>query len=223
MINVLLIDDHAVVRTGYKTFLSLSDDIGVIYEADRGEVACQMVDDIDADVVVCDLSMPGIGGFETIRRLLQRNPQLRILVFSIHDESVYIQRALKMGAAGYINKNSPPELLVEAVRQISRGETFIAPELAQKLAVSITREDDDEDKVKRLTAREFDVFWLLANGKTTREAADKMCLSYKTVCNHATAIKEKMGVKSLAEMTLLANNLGLLDKGIKIGVTKEYE
>ncbi len=212
MINVLLIDDHAVVRTGYKTFLSLSDDIGEIFEADRGEVACQIVDDFAPDVVVCDLSMPGIGGFETMRRLFSRHPSVRILVFSIHDEPVYIQRALKLGVSGYINKTCPPEMLVDAVRKIFHGERFIAPDLAQKLALSVTRENDAAENIKQLTAREFDVFCLLANGKTQREAASKMCLSYKTVCNHSTAIKEKMGLKSLAEMTLLASNLGLLEQ-----------
>lgn len=209
-LSVLLIDDHAVVRTGLKTYLGLSDHIDRVYECDRGETACQMYSQHRPDVVVLDLSMPGIGGFETIRRLLSRNPECKILVFSIHDELIYVMRAIKAGAKGYIVKNSIPEMLTEAVSKISQGETFIAPELAQKLAASMAA-NDEETQVKQLSPREFDIFCLLANGMTAREIAEKLCLSYKTVCNHSTAIKEKLGTKSIAEMTLIATREGLIN------------
>ncbi len=209
-ISVLLVDDHAVVRTGYKAYLSLSDSIGLIYEADRGEIGCQLYNQHRPDVVVVDLSMPGIGGFESIRRLLNRDPHCKILVFSIHNELVYVTRALIAGAKGYITKSSVPETLVTAVCKIARGGTYVDPEIAQQLAVSMVSEQDESEKIKLLSPREFDVFCLLANGYTVRNAAEKLCLSYKTVCNHGTVIKEKMGAKTLAELTLLAIRQGLI-------------
>jgi two-component system invasion response regulator UvrY len=210
-INVLLVDDHAVVRTGYKTYLALSNRIGRIYEADRGETACQLYTQYLPDLVVMDLSMPGIGGFETIRRLLVRDPSCKILVFSIHHELVYVTRAIKAGAKGYITKNSIPETLVTAACKISQGGTYVEPELAQQLAVSLAMDQDESAKIKQLSPREFDVFCLLANGYTVRKAAEKLCLSYKTVCNHGTSIKEKLGVETLTELTLLASRQGLIN------------
>ncbi len=210
-INVLLVDDHAVVRTGYKTYLSLSGKIGTILEAERGESACQLYNQHAPDIVVLDLSMPGIGGFETIRRLLNRDPDCRILVFSIHDEPVYVSRALQSGAKGYIVKNSEPEVLITAVCAIAEGKAFIAPELAQQLAVQLSTESHNGDQINALTPREFDVFCLLAKGLTPREIADKLCLSHKTVCNNSTSIKEKLNIKSIAEMALLATRRGLVN------------
>jgi two-component system invasion response regulator UvrY len=210
-ISVLLVDDHAVVRTGYKAYLSLSDKIGQIYEADRGETACQMYIQHQPDIVVLDLSMPGIGGFESIRRMINRDPHCKILVFSIHNELVYVSRALKAGAKGYITKNSVTETLVTAVYKIAQGGTYVDPDIAQQLAVSMTSEQDEADKIKLLSPREFDVFCLLANGYTVRKAAEKLCLSYKTACNYGTVIKEKMGAETLAELTLLASRQGLIE------------
>lgn len=208
-INVLLVDDHAVVRTGYKTYLSLSDRIGEIYEAERGETACQVYSRQLPDVVVMDLSMPGLGGFESIRRLLSRHGNCKILVFSIHNELVYVTRAIKAGAKGYISKNNAPETLVTAVCRIAEGGTYVDPDLAQRLAVNTAVDQDETTKIKSLSPREFDIFCLLATGVTSREAAESLCLSYKTVCNHSTAIKEKLGIKTLSELALLANRHGI--------------
>jgi len=209
-LNVLLVDDHAVVRAGYKTYLSFSEDIGQVYEADRGETACQLYSQWRPDLVVLDLSMPGIGGYETIRRLLGRDAHAKILVFSIHNERVFVTRALKAGAKGYITKNSSPEILVAAVKKIAEGGTFVEPELAQQLVMAGLSGNDDSDGIQLLSPREFDVFCLLANGYTTQKTAEKLRLSYKTVCNYGTAIKEKLGVATAAEMTLLATRRGLL-------------
>ncbi len=209
-LNVLLVDDHAVVRAGYKTYLSFSENIGEIYEADRGEVACQLYSQLQPDLVVLDLSMPGIGGYETIRRLLSRDANAKILVFSIHNELVFVTRALKAGAKGYITKNSGPETLVAAVKKIAQGGTFVEAELAQQLVMASISGSDDADAIRLLSPREFDVFCLLANGYTTQKTAEKLCLSYKTVCNYGTTIKEKLGVATAAEMTLLATRRGLL-------------
>ncbi len=209
-INVLLVDDHAVVREGYKSYLSFSEKIGEIIEADCGETACQRYIQQPVDVVVMDLSMPGMGGLECIRRLISRDPQCKILVFSIHNELVYATRAIKSGAKGFISKSSVPETLVTAVCSIAKGEYYIDANMAQQLAVNMITEQDDEYKIKLLSPREFDVFCLLANGNSPREVAAKLHLSYKTVCNHSTAIKEKLAAKTVAEFTLLANRQGLI-------------
>lgn len=209
-ISVLLVDDHAVVRTGYKTYLSLSERIGEIYEADRGETACQLYSRHGPDIVVMDLSMPGLGGFESIRRLIGRHSHCKILVFSIHNELVYVTRAIKAGAKGYISKNNAPETLVSAVCTIAEGGTYVDPELAQQLAVNMAVDQDETVKIKSLSPREFDIFCLLANGLTSREAAEKLCLSYKTVCNHGTAIKDKLEVKTMSELTLMASRQGII-------------
>ncbi len=209
-ISVLLVDDHAVVREGYKSYLSLSEKIGEIYEVDCGETACQHYLQQPVDVVVMDLSMPGMGGLECIRRLISRAPQCKILVFSIHNEIIYATRAIKSGAKGYISKNSQPETLVTAVCSIAQGQNYIDAVMAQKLAVNMITEQDDEYKIKHLSPREFDVFCLLANGNSPRDVADKLHLSYKTVCNHSTAIKEKLAVKTLTEFTLMASRQGLI-------------
>lgn len=209
-ISVLLVDDHAVVRTGYKTYLSLSDRIGAIYEADRGETACQLYSKQLPDVVVMDLSMPGLGGFESIRRLISRHGNCKILVFSIHHELVFVTRAIKAGAKGYITKSNAPETLITAVCTIAEGGTYVDPELAQQLAISSAIEQDEAARIKSLSPREFDIFCLLATGVTTRQAAESLCLSYKTVCNHSTVIKEKLGVKTLSELALLATRQSIV-------------
>ncbi|MBE0470251.1 MAG: response regulator transcription factor [Methyloprofundus sp.] len=210
-ISVLLVDDHAVVREGYKSYLSLSEKIGKIYEVDCGEKACQHYMEQPVDVVVMDLSMPGMGGLECIRRLISRYPQCKILVFSIHNELIYATRAIKSGAKGYISKSSAPETLVIAVSSIAQGHTYIDSAMAQKLAVNIITEQDDEYKIKQLSPREFDVFCLLANGHSPRDVAEKLHLSYKTICNHSTAIKEKLAVKTMTELTLIATRHSLIE------------
>lgn len=209
-ISVLLVDDHAVVRAGFKTYLSLSENIGDVYESDRCENACQLYDLYQPDVVVMDLSMPGIGGFETIRRLINRDSDCKVLVFSIHDELIYVARAIKAGAKGYLVKNSAPELLMTAVTGIAAGGTFVMPELAQKLAMGAANEALQEQKIKQLTPREFDIFCLLAKGNSTKEVANHLCISHKTVCNNSTTIKEKLGVRTLSELALLGNRYGVV-------------
>jgi two-component system, NarL family, invasion response regulator UvrY len=209
--DVLLVDDHAVVRAGYKAYLSISDRIRTVYEAERGETACQLYSQLQPHIVIMDLSMPGIGGFESIRRLMGRDRNCKILVFSIYNDVIYATRAIKAGARGYITKNSSPETLISAVCQVASGDTFIDPALAQQLAINVVTNPDNKDPLNPLSPREFDVFCLLAKGMTTRDAAEKLCLSYKTVCNHTTALKEKLGIKTLSELSLLAARQGIIN------------
>lgn len=203
-ITVMLVDDHAVVRAGYRLLLSQSSRIEVVREAERGEEACQHYADCQPDVVVMDLSMPGIGGLAAIRRIRARDPAARILAFSIHDETVYAERALEAGATGYISKSCAPEILVEAVLAVAAGGHYIEQDIAQRLAVHKLTGKDAGAISQLLSAREFDIFCLLARGRTLREIADELHIAEKTASNYGTQIKLKLGVRTSAEMARLA-------------------
>ncbi len=208
-IKVILVDDHAVVRAGFRMLLSAEADINVIAEADRGEAACQLYLEQQPDVMVLDLSMPGIGGLESIRRICNRDSNAKILVFSVHDEMVYVDRAMKAGAKGYITKNSAPEILVTAIQKIALGEIYIEQGLMKNLPLQ-SSETDYQTIVDTLSAREFDVFLLLAKGLTAHKIAEELCLGYKTVANYGTQIRSKLNVSSVAELAHIAIVLGLM-------------
>lgn len=207
-IKVILVDDHAVVRAGFRMLLSTAANIDVIAEADRGEMACQLSQNQQADVIVLDLSMPGIGGLESIRRICSRDSNAKILVFSMHDEMVYVDRAMEAGAKGYITKNSAPGILVTAIQKIAAGEIYIEQGLMKNLPPQ-NCESDYQTLVDSLSAREFDIFLLLAKGLTTRKIADELCLGYKTVANYGTQIKIKFKVSTVAELTHIAMVQGI--------------
>jgi DNA-binding NarL/FixJ family response regulator len=209
--TVILVDDHAVVRAGYRLLLSQAEDLEVVGEAERGEEACQRYAELEPDVVVMDLNLPGIGGLAAIRRICSRDPKARILAFSIHDEPVYINRTLAAGAIGYISKSCPPDMLVNAVRCVARGERFIEPALAPLLVGGGSAGREAESPFGLLSAREFDVFCLLARGHTTREVAEELRLGYKTASNYSTAIKAKLGVNTSADMARLAMQWGIVE------------
>ena len=209
-ITVMLVDDHAVVRAGYRLLLSQSSQIEIVREAERGEEACQFYAECQPDVVVMDLSMPGMGGLAAIRRIRARDPEARILAFSIHDETVYAERALEAGASGYIMKSCAPEILVEAVLAVARDERYIEREIAQRLVLKKGAGPDASANLQTLSAREFDVFCLLAQGRTPREIALELRLSYKTASNYSTLIKSKLGVNTTAEMARLALQQGIV-------------
>jgi two-component system invasion response regulator UvrY len=211
-ITVMLVDDHAVVRAGYRLLLSQTANIRIICEAERGEEACQGYLDHRPQVVIMDLNLPGIGGLAALRRITSRDPDAKVLVFSIHDELVYVVRALEAGAKGYITKSCAPEILVEAVAQIAGGKSFLEPDIAQKLALQSVARNDRKMALNELSAREFDVFCLLARGYTAREAADELRLNYKTVSNYATLIKSKLNISTTADMARLAYQYGLLEQ-----------
>ena len=201
-IRVLLVDDHAVVRTGYRLLLERAGDIELAGEADSGEQAYRQYPELKPDVVVMDISLPGIGGFEAIRRIIARDPRARILVFSMHEDTVFVEQAVNAGARGYITKNSAPAVLVEAIRKVAAGEPYLEAGLARQLA--FRKAGDQDSPFARLSTREFEICSLLAQGCSTSEIAKRLSLSYKTVANYSTQIKSKLGVGTPAELTRLA-------------------
>ena len=183
-IKILLVDDHAVVRAGYRTLLADSPTLQIIAEAENGETAVRLFGELAPDVVIMDLSLPGIGGLEAIRRIIQRKSDARILAFSMHEDTIFVEQALQAGARGYIGKSSAPMVLVEAVKVLAAGNIFLDPDIAQRLAFQKTR--GPNSPIAGLTTREFEIFCLLAEGATVAEIAKRLALSSKTVANYST-------------------------------------
>ncbi|MFT5396460.1 MAG: two-component system invasion response regulator UvrY [Gammaproteobacteria bacterium] len=202
VIKVMLVDDHAVVRAGYNMLLKNAAEIEVVAEASSGEEAYQLYSTHQPDVVVMDLSLPGIGGIEAIKRICSRDHKAIILVFSMHEEVIFVEQALQAGASGYITKSTDPQLLVEAIIRLSKGEKYIDPELAQILAYEKSRGQDS--LLSDLSTREFEIFCMLAEGSNTSEIAKRLSLSYKTVANYSTQIKSKLNVSTVADIARLA-------------------
>ena len=209
--RVMLVDDHAVVRTGFKLLLQAGTDIEVIAEADSGEEACRLYDAIAPDVVVMDIAMAGMGGIEAIKRLLARDPQARVLALSAHEDTSHPKRALQAGALGYLSKRSAPEVLIEALRATARGEHYLDAQIAQRMAVQGLSGADSP--VEKLSAREFEVFVQLARGQSVAQISETLKLSPSTVGTHLYNIKQKLGLNNQAEITLLAARHGLIDIG----------
>ena len=201
-IRILLVDDHAVVRAGYQMLLKQSDRLEIIAEASSGEQASKLFTDLNPDVVVMDLSLPGISGFEAIQRIIRKDSNARVLVFSMHEDTVFVDRALRAGARGYLTKSSAPKTLIKAIEEIARGGVYIDGRLAQHLAFQKAR--GETGPFSSLSTREFEIFCLLAEGLNINEIAARLSIGYKTVANYSSQIKNKLEVNTTAELARLA-------------------
>jgi len=210
MIRVMLVDDHAVVRTGFRLLLQAQSEISIVAEAESGEVACQRYLELTPDVVVLDLAMPGMGGLEALRRIRAHHPQARVLALSAHDDPMHARRALREGALGFLSKRSAPEALIEAVTTVGAGRRYIDVALAQKLALA-DLDGGIQSPIERLSEREFEVFVRLARGETVQRIAEDLRLSASTVGTHLYNIKQKLEVINQSELTLLAIRHGLIE------------
>jgi two-component system invasion response regulator UvrY len=208
-INVMLVDDHAVVRMGFKMLLESASDIKVIAEAENGETAIKAYVEHKPNIVVMDITMPGMGGLEAIERILAKDSSARILVLSAHEDSVHPKRVLNAGAMGYLTKRSAAEELIKAIRQVASGKKYIEAGVAQQMAIQ--QLSGDQSPVDVLSEREFEVFMSLAKGKTTNEIAENLFLSPRTVGTHLYNIKQKLNAQNSAEIALIAMRSGLLE------------
>ena len=208
MIRVMLVDDHAVVRVGFRMLLADAG-IAVVAEAGDGEAACQMYPTVRPDLVVMDLSMPGMGGIEAVRRLLAQDGRTRVLALSAYEDTAHPRRALRAGALGYLAKRSAPDELILAVKTVAGGERYVDRQTAQALAVS--QADGRASPVDLLSGREFSVFIQLARGMSVAQIADNLKLSPSTVGTHLYHVKQKLGAGNQSELTLAALHWGLLD------------
>lgn len=208
-LRIMLVDDHAVVRMGFRLLLDTTTDIRVVAECGSGEEALQCFAEVNPDVVVLDLSMGGMGGLETLSRLLAKWPATRVLVLSAHEDTAHPRRALAAGALGYLTKRSAAEALIEAIRQVAAGKLFLEPALAQEIVVEQVGRPGSP--LETLSAREFEVFVMLARGKSVAEIAAVLFLSPRTVGTHLYNIKQKLGAGNAAELTLIAIRNGLIE------------
>jgi DNA-binding NarL/FixJ family response regulator len=207
MTAVLLVDDHAVVREGYRLLLERAGDIHVVGEASDGESALAGHAQLAPDVVVMDIALPGVSGIETLRRLRARSPDAKVLMFSMYEDAIFARQALLAGAAGYVTKASAPGELVEAVRSVAAGEAWLSRGIARDLALRSA--GAEVPRGEELSAREFEVLRLLVAGLTVRDIAEQLGLTAKTVANHQSAIRQKLGAESALQLLQAAARLGI--------------
>ena len=207
-VTIVLVDDHAVVRAGVRRLLEQEALFDVIGEAESGEKAYHMFGELKPDVMVMDLSMPGMGGLEAIRRILMRHVRARILVLTMHEDLSFANQALKLGAKGYLIKNTLGDDLVKSIQTVSRGEVFLSDEIAKKMAMqSISGE---QDPIHELSAREFEIFRLLSEGLEIDAIATTLNISSKTVSNYQTMIKQKLNINTPVELIRYAIKAGII-------------
>lgn len=201
-IEILLADDHEVIRSGLARMLEKNEDMMIVDEAVSGEQAYQKYTECDPDVLIMDMSMPGIGGLEALRRIRTRYSDAKVIMFSMHENPTLAVQAMSAGAVGYLSKSGDAKDIEVAIRHIMTGKTFLSAEMAQKIALqSVSGEDGP---ARRLTVREFEVFRLLAEGHTLDDIAQTLNLGQKTVANYQTMLKQKLGFNSSVELVRLA-------------------
>ena len=209
-IRVMLVDDHAVVRAGIKRLLEQDTQFSVVAEASSGEESYQLFGIDLPDIVVLDLSMPGMGGMETISRIMTRFPTAKILVLSMHENAAFASQALKAGAKGYLTKNSLAEDLGKALETIVNGQIYINASTSHKIAEQVLNEESNP--LLQLSTREFEIFRLLAEGVENNVIAKKLNISSKTVANYQTIIKQKLKINNSVEMVRLAMRYELINR-----------
>ncbi|MEE4246008.1 MAG: UvrY/SirA/GacA family response regulator transcription factor [Kangiellaceae bacterium] len=209
MIKVLIVDDHDLVRTGITRLLSDVQGITIIGEAATGEEAITKCRELNPTVVLMDANMPGIGGLEATRRLVRYDPDVKVVVVSVHADEPYPTRFMQAGAAGYLTKGADIEEMTIAIKQVSRGKRYLTPEIAQNMALKRFNEADD-DPFDILSEREMQVMMMITQGEKVQHISDKLCLSPKTVNSYRYRLFEKLSVDNDVELTHLAIRNGLI-------------
>ena len=209
-IKVLVVDDHAIMRDGIRALLGIYDDIEIVGEASEGKEAVEKAQELAPDVVVMDIAMPGMDGLEATRRISKRNPKVKVLVLTQYDNREYILSTIKAGAAGYVPKRALGSELASAVRTVYRGESFLYPTAAAALIEDYLRQDEVQEPYDRLTAREREILKLIAEGHTSREIAEMLFISLKTVLGHRAKIMEKLDLHNSIELIKYAMRKGIV-------------
>ena len=205
-INVVLVDDHAVVREGYRRLLEKDRHVTVVGEAANSAEALSRDRELCPDVIVLDIALPGVSGIETLRRIMARRPAARVLVFSMYQDAIFASRAFKAGALGYVSKPSAPELLVEAVRAVADGQRYVSPDVHQAMASYSSRKTE---LIQLLSTREHEVLRLLTRGCGVNEIGEKLGISGKTLANLQSSIKQKLGANTALQLMVIARQAGL--------------
>jgi two-component system invasion response regulator UvrY len=205
----MLVDDHAVVRFGFRMLLESTDDIKVVAEADSAEAAYQQIPTAKPDVIVMDISLGGTMGVEATRRILARDKTAKVLGLSSHEDPSYVRYMLKAGALGYLSKRSAPDELMHAIRQVAEGRMYIEASLSQRMALE--EFNGEKSPIEVLSEREFGVFIQLAKGLSVNQIAELLNISPRTVGTHLYNVKQKLGAANQAELTLIAVRHGLIE------------
>ena len=211
MVRIVVCDDHAIVREGLKQILGAQPDFSIVGEASDGHEALQRVRELEFDVLLLDMSMPGKSGVELIKQVKGERPRLRILVLTMHEEHQYAVRAIRAGASGYLTKESASSQLVTALRKVAGGGAWISAEVAQQLALN-AMPDAQAAPHERLSDREFQVFRMIAGGRSISDIAEELKLSVKTVSTHKANVLHKMNMTTQGELIRYALENGLVDK-----------
>ena len=212
--KIIIADDHAVVRQGYSSLLSTMLAPCDVLEASNGDQAFNLCQTDRPDIVIMDVNMQGISGVEATRRILQRDSNINILFFSMYDESPVVAQAMEAGAKGYITKSCTPEILIDAVKKVAAGQLYVEHELAMRLAV--TRPEQEDQRLKDMTQREFEIFVMLAQGCSVHQISEQLFISNKTVSNYTSILKSKLQISSTAELVHLAIETGVVKVGVEI-------
>ena len=208
-INVMLVDDHAVVRFGFRMLLDATEDIRVVAEAESAEIAYQLIPTAKPDVIVMDISLGGTMGVEATRRIVARDKMARVLGLSSHEDPSYVRYMLKAGALGYLSKRSAPDELMHAIRQVAEGRMYIDSQLSQRMALE--EFNGEKSPIEVLSERDFGVFIQLAKGSSVNQIAEMLNISPRTVGTHLYNVKQKLGVANQAELALIAVRHGLIE------------
>lgn len=210
-INVLIVDDHDLIRYGIKKLLAGCRDINVVGEATSGEAAVRLARELNPDIVLMDLKMPGIGGIEATHKLLRANPKIKVIAVTSCNEEPFPYRLVRAGASGYVTKSADVEELITAIRRVYGGQVYITPEVAQQMALRQAT-SASKSPFAELSERELQVMWMITHGHRVREIAGKLCLSPKTVNTYRYRLFEKLKIRNDVELTHLALHYGMLDK-----------
>jgi len=209
--KILVVDDHAMMRDGIRALLGLYDDIEIVGEASEGKEAIEKACELDPDVVIMDIAMPGMDGLEATRRITKKNPKTRVLILTQHENREYILSAVKAGTAGFIPKKALGSELVSAIRAVRKGESFLYPSATAALIGHYRGKDEADEPYERLTAREREILKLIADGHTSREITNILFISLKTVLTHRTKMMEKLDLHNRTELIKYALRKGLVD------------
>ena len=210
MISVLLTDDHVLVRSGIRRLLEDSKQVEIVGEADCGEDSLTLAQQLKPDVILMDVNMPGIGGVEACRRILQRDPRQKIIVLTIHNEQTFPKRMLEIGAKGYLTKECDVDEMLLAIRQVNDGGAYIAPSIAQQLALSLLP-GSEYNPIDRLSRREFQVMLMISHGLTNAAISEKLCLSPKTISTYRLRLLEKLGAQNEVDLIKIAVEQGMVE------------
>ncbi|MBI5447628.1 MAG: UvrY/SirA/GacA family response regulator transcription factor [Gammaproteobacteria bacterium] len=213
MIKVMLVDDHELVRTGIRSFLSQAKDISIIAEAATGEIALRLSKERHPDVVLMDLQMPGMGGLEATRKLVRSSPDIKVIAVTAHDKDPLPSRLLEVGAAGFLTKDCHLEEILQAIRKVYSGQYHMSPALSERLALKQVRSPHTKSPLEQLSARELEVMTMITNGSKVKEISETLHLSAKTINSYRYRIFEKLSIDNDVKLTHIAIQYGLLKVG----------